>query len=44
MWGTTQSTSQDGFQAFILTIAVICIPTMLLVKPYHLIKKVKKNK
>lgn len=44
MWGTTELTSQDAYQALILTIAIICIPVMLLVKPYHLISKANKNK
>lgn len=44
MWGTVESTSQDGYQVLILIIAVISIPVMLLVKPYHLINKTKKNK
>lgn len=43
MWGTTQKTSQDGFQVLILLIAVVCIPTMLLVKPIHMIKKMNKK-
>lgn len=44
MWGTIESTSQDGWQALILAIAIICIPIMLLVKPYHLISKQKSSK
>ncbi len=43
MWGTTESTSQDGYQALILAIALISVPVMLLVKPLHLIKKIKKS-
>lgn len=41
MWGTTGSTSQDGWQIFILIISFISIPIMLLVKPIYLIKKMK---
>jgi len=43
MWGVTGNTSQDGLQMFILIIAVLCIPVMLLVKPWHLISKLKKQ-
>ena len=44
MWGTTGDTSQDGFQILILIIAVLSIPIMLLVKPLHIISKMKKHK
>ena len=43
MWGTTSDTSQDGIQIFILIIAVLSIPVMLLVKPLHIISKMKKS-
>lgn len=43
MWGTTDATSQDSYQILILIVAIICIPVMLIVKPYHLISKAKKN-
>lgn len=39
MWGTTEYTSQDSIQKFILVIVFICIPLMLLVKPIYEIKK-----
>lgn len=41
MWGTVESTSQDVFQVMILVIALISVPVMLLVKPLHMIKKMK---
>lgn len=44
MWGTTDATSQDAYQILILVVAIICIPVMLMVKPYHLISKANKNK
>lgn len=44
MWGTTDATSQDAYQILILVVSIICIPVMLMVKPYHLISKANKNK
>lgn len=45
MWGSTTDTTQDQIQLFILIVAVLCIPVMLLVKPiYEIVKIRKKNK
>jgi len=43
MWGAINATSQDGYQALILAISLICVPVMLLVKPLYAINKMKKH-
>ncbi len=44
MWGERGNTSQDSVQLFILLVGLICIPWMLIPKPYIEIKKIKAAK
>ncbi len=44
MWGERGNTSQDSVQLFILLVGLICIPWMLIPKPYIEIKKMKEQK
>lgn len=44
MWGKIGNTSQDSIQLVILLISVICVPMMLIPKPYIEIKKLKEKK
>lgn len=43
MWGLTGDTSQDNIQKFILVVALLCVPIMLLVKPIYMIKSHKQK-
>jgi len=43
MWGERGNTSQDSIQLFILLISLICVPMMLIPKPYIEIKKLKQK-
>jgi hypothetical protein len=44
MWGKRGDTSQDILQLFILLIAFLCVPIMLLPKPIIEIKKINLKK
>lgn len=39
MWGTPDHTSQNSIQLFLLILSLLCIPLMLIPKPYLLIRK-----
>ncbi len=38
MWGYPSETTQDAIQYWLLMIALLCIPLMLVPKPLYLIK------
>jgi hypothetical protein len=44
MWGERGNSSQDSLQFLILVIAFLCVPVMLIPKPYIEISHIKKRK
>ena len=44
MWGDAGNSSQDSIQVFILLIALLSVPVMLLPKPLIEINRLKKHK